>query len=247
MVRPCRRPSSFRWRAWFSITSSCAVRRKSHRNRSDTSMLSMHAAEQRRQIAGGIVAAPGPELLADARRPVLRADLPAVEMHGRQAAAGMPRFADGREQRAEEGFEVRIERSLLELAGLQSEPRRRRGTGGLSGQRAAQAQDGPTAVGHLPGQAAVGREPVKSLDHLRGRATPARRQDGWIGRQKRLHAALRGEGRAEVQRLCPHPGAGVVCRRRERDDHLVAADLLDRSRSSGVSVCAPKNGVRGFG
>ena len=74
-------------RAWFSITSSCAVCRKSHRNRSETSTLPTIRPVDDRQVAHRVVTPAPAELLAEARRPVLRAHLPTVDVQHGPAAS----------------------------------------------------------------------------------------------------------------------------------------------------------------
>src|SRR5262249_20081246 len=100
----------------------------------------------------GIVAAPPPELLAELRCPVLRADLVAVDEGVVERAPGQRAY--GAQDRRHLAGPVGVERLAAELVALQAASFGRRGVVLLARRRIADAQNGPYAFGRVPRQAA---------------------------------------------------------------------------------------------
>ena len=140
-----------------------------------------HPPRHHRQEGQGIVAAQPSELLAEGRRPVLRADFPAINVRRHQRLARQRLGV--RDQLAHEPVEHRVRRLPAQLVALQSPAIERRGMIVLARRRMAEAHHGPLAGRHIPHQPAI-------LGHLRRQLPDAAARDRLLRRQ-RLRQLLR--------------------------------------------------------
>jgi len=170
-------------------------------------------AREDRQPGARIIAAPFGKLLGHSRGPVLRPDLPTVDV-GHAQGPGPKGFLVGQEL-ADEPGEVGLDRLPAQLVALRPDAlgrgRRVAGPGG----RVAEAEHGPPPLGHVPGKAPAGVQLRRQLDHLPARQGGVRGRVRAAGRRKRVLAHVAGlahdllQTRAGVQRHVAHGHAGA--------------------------------------
>ena len=205
-----------------------------------------HAPEHGRQKPQRIVAAPSPEFLAEPPRPVLRAHLPAVEMHRRQPAAAMRRLADRLQQGLDERREMRVQAALSNLSDSNPRP----GTG--AGRVVCPVMVRPNRmIVQFPAGTSQTSRPL--VDFRIPRSCPARctaPPASSCGRRSETASRRAATNRERGSTAPFHP-------RRESGNRRWASERpAPRRRGknsfhtlciSGVSVPSPKNGVRGCG
>ena len=177
--KPCRRPSSLRCTAWFSMTSSWAVCRRSQRNRSEVSE-AVHRRGPSRPAERAAGRSRGAAGIPRGRRPVqFCAPISQLSMWSIVQPA-WPSVRRGPISRSSAPTNASKWASRAAVSNLShSSPRPGTGAGRVlaPGARAAEAQDRPVALRDVPGQAAVGRELVVRST-MRSRDRSRRRREG---------------------------------------------------------------------
>ena len=191
-----------------------------------------HPPRDGRQIAHRVIASTAAELLAECRRPVLRAHLPTVYVQHRPAGVGR-RLArpDLAQQRADERIEMHIQRGLVELIAFQPQAGQRCGPRAGTVARAAKSHNGPLPLRHLPGEATTRIQLGCEVHHAVCRHHRLRRQDRIADQrwQPRLHARLRRIRCPHIQRLLVYVANALVARRRRESQHQhIAIEVILR-------------------